>query len=278
MRLEKFVRYLHFAALAVCLGVLISALHDLRNARALLADADRKLMQAGIELKELEAAAKSRAASKPALSDAEVLELARLRNEVTCLRSEFRTATNAPATPRPAPVAPGGEVPLAPGVVLLTNALSVSIPIGNTLLSGNWPAPEPGKRILSFTTPETTPDAPGSVLVQTRFISGSEELLERIAQRFPRAEVSSDQITPSFTASQFAVFLRALEQADGVDILSTPRVLTQSGQAAQVSVRSRREDGVETGPAVSLTPTLNVTGDIVRLDVMVELALPASKP
>lgn len=278
MRREHLHQYLAAVVFAVCAVVWFSAMCKVRTAHALLADGNRELERARLELKEAQATAKSHAVNKPALTDAEVIELARLRNEVTQLRKAFRVATNAPAAPRATTTihSPPADPPPASDVVTFTNAVSTTIPLGHTLALGGWMEPGTGKRILGFVTPETSPDAPGSVLVQTRLMSVPDALLDRFDLQGLRAELPPGQ-PPSFDAAQFPALLKAMEQTDGVDILSMPRVLTQNGRLAQVAVLDTQA-GHTTGPSVLITPTLDASGANIRLDVGVELKLlPAAK-
>jgi hypothetical protein len=230
MRQTRIILCLSIAANIALTAYVLFLWDSVRAARTESSNAVRDLIQ---QVKELEATAQPRKAIKPTLTDAEMLELARLRNEVTRLRRDLRTATNAPAAPRAAPVTaspPEVALPLTE-VVTFTNSVSATIPLGHTLSLGSWAEPGSGKRILSFVTPETSPDAPGSVLVQTRLMSVPDALLDRFGLQGLRAELPPGQ-PPSFDAAQFPALLKAMEQTAGVDILNMPRVLTLSGRQA----------------------------------------------
>lgn len=280
MRRERLLLWLSLAANCALLFVFIGFMSKWKLTEVQLANERRSSEGLLQRLKEAESTAKSRATNKPSLTDAEVLELARLRNEVTQLRKEFRAATNAPAASRAATTVPSppADPPPAADVVTFTNTVSATIPLGHSLALGGWVEPGTGKRILSFITPETSPDAPGSVLVQARLMSVPDALLDRFGLQGLRAELPPGQPPANFDAARFPVLLKAMEQTDGVDILSMPRVLTLSGRQAQVAVLDTQA-GHTTGPSVLITPTLDASGTAVRLDVGVELKLlPAAKP
>ncbi|MEQ2007163.1 MAG: hypothetical protein ABMA26_10215, partial [Limisphaerales bacterium] len=195
MRREKLLQYLAVVVLSVCVVFWFSAMEKLRAARALFADGNREAEQARQTLKELQAyAAKERAANKPALSDAEVLELARLRSEVTRLRTEQRAValTNSVAARRPPAPAPALPPPSQP-VTKLTSAVSAQLPLGHALALGGWAGPEPGQRIVGFVTPTTVADSPGAVVLQTQLISIPDRLLDRLGLQDLRTDQAGSQ-------------------------------------------------------------------------------------
>lgn len=218
------------------------------------------------------------AAPRPVASDADALELARLRNEVTRLRGDLRTATaatNAPAARRTAPAAPATTAApvLATSIRQLASQVSVQLPLGQTLAMGGWAGARPGERIVSFVTPSTDPAAPGTVVMQSHLISVPDRMLDRLGLQELRTDADASQTSAALDPARFAALLKFAEGENGVDVLSAPRVLTANGQAATISVRQARPDGTETGPLLKLTPTLDATGANVRLDVGLELNL-----
>lgn len=262
-------------ALAVCVWFLLASL---KNERAESWGAIARLRQ---QITELEAV-KTQPAATSAPSDADQLELARLRNEVTRLRAEQRAAavaaTNAAAR-RSAPAAPPLEAssPPAPAVRKLTSQTQVNLPLGQTLALGGWPGAEPGERILSFITPTTDPAAPGTVLVQSHLISVPDRLLDRLGLQDLRTGESASQAAAALDPARFAALLKFAEGENGVSVLSAPRVLTGNGRAAQVAVTQAHPDGTQTGPVLNLTPTLDAAGSNVRLEVNLEFTLPAAR-
>jgi hypothetical protein len=279
MRREHFFLFLSLAVNVLLLVAFVGFLGKWRLMEIQVARALRDGEELSLRLKEAESAPKSRPAAQPALTEAEVLELARLRSEVTRLRNEQRAVTNAPAARRavPAAAAPTAVPAPMPDVVTFTNSVSAVMPIGHSLALGGWAEPGTSKRIVGFVTPETPPEAPGSVMVQMRLMSVPEALLDRLGLQGMRAEQPPGQ-PPQFSAAQFASMLKAMEQAEGVDILSMPRVITTSGRQAQIAIRNAQEGGPTTGPVVDIIPTLDASGTSVRMDVGIELKFAPRAP
>jgi len=255
---------------------LLSSHHRSAQIQAELAASQREQSRQMAVLSELESAAKPQPASKPSLSDSELVELARLRNEVTRLRSEQRAATptNSPAVRRPLVPAPA-PAPAAPPVTKLTSTVTAQVPLGHALAIGGWAGDEPGQRIVGFITPTTDPNAPGQVLLQTYLVTLPDRLLDRLGLQDLRTDQTGSQSAAGLDSGRLAALLKLAEQEAGVSTLSTPRVLTANGQAATVSVTQAQPDGTQLGPTINLTPTLDATGTSVRLDVGLELNLPA---
>lgn len=259
---------------------LLSAHHRSGRIQAELAASQREQSRQMVILSELESAAKSQPASKPSLSDSELVELARLRNEVTRLRGEQRAAapTNSPSVRR-SPVPAPAPVPTAPPVTKLTSTVTAQVPLGHALAIGGWTGAEPGQRIVGFITPATDANAPGQVLLQTHLVTIPDRLLDRLGLQDLRTGENSSQAAAGLDSARLAALLKLADQTAGVSVLSAPRVLTGNGQVAQISLRQSQPDGTEFGPAISLNPTLDATGSSVRLEVGVELNLaPAKQP
>jgi hypothetical protein len=259
---------------------LLSAHHRSGRIQAELAASQREQSRQMVILSELESAAKSQPASKPSLSDSELVELARLRNEVTRLRGEQRAAapTNSPSVRR-SPVPAPAPVPAAPPVTKLTSTVTAQVPLGHALAIGGWTGAEPGQRIVGFITPATDANAPGQVLLQTHLVTIPDRLLDRLGLQDLRTGENSSQAAAGLDSARLAALLKLADQTAGVSVLSAPRVLTGNGQVAQISLRQSQPDGTEFGPAISLNPTLDATGSSVRLEVGVELNLaPAKQP
>lgn len=262
------------------LVALLSSHHRSARIQAELAASQREQSRQMVILSELESAAKSQPASKPSLSDSELVELARLRNEVTRLRGEQRAAapTNSPSVRR-SPVPAPTPVPAAPPVTKLTSTVTAQVPLGHALAIGGWTGAEPGQRIVGFITPATDANAPGQVLLQTHLVTIPDRLLDRLGLQDLRTGENSSQAAAGLDSARLAALLKLADQTAGVSVLSAPRVLTGNGQVAQISLRQSQPDGTEFGPAISLNPTLDATGRSVRLEVGVELNLaPAKQP
>ncbi len=274
-------RLLLIASVGLNLGLAVALYHQRVAHRALAeAFADEGTRHKQLKREHQELLTKPGPASN-ASADADQLELARLRNEVTRLRNEQRAAlaANSAAARRPAAPAPA-SAPSAnpPKAAKLTSNVSAQVTFGHALALGGWPGPEPGQRILSFVTPTTVADAPGQVLLETQLVTLPDRLLDRLGLQNLRTDQADSQSAAGLDSARLAALLRLAEQESGVVILSSPRVITTDGRAAQVAVTQAQPDGSHTGPVINLTPTLEPNGQAVRLDVGVELNLPVPKP
>ena len=133
MRREKLFL---FASVVLNLALAWLLVTQVQQQRAATALADKQGQQVEVltqQLREAEARQRSPKTSSAATSD-EVLELARLRNEVTRLRHEVRAVTNAqPAKIGAAPV--NSPLPSL-SVVRFTNAVTATVPLGHALVIG----------------------------------------------------------------------------------------------------------------------------------------------
>lgn len=276
-------RVLLSCSIVLNLGLVILMIHEGRKHRAatqMAVESRMRIEHLSRQLAEAEAGARKQSASQASITNAEVLELARLRNEVTRLRSEQRAAagTNSIAGRRPTAPAPVLPLPPARPITKLTSTVSAQVPLGHALALGGWAGSEPGQRIVGFITPATAADSPGAVLLETRLVSLPDRLLDRLGLQDLRTDEAGSQGAAGLDPARLAALLKLAEQEAGVSILSSPRVLTANGQPATVSVTQAQSDGTHTGPVIKLTPTLDATGNSVRLDVGLELNLPASRP
>lgn len=283
MRRERLFLYLSLTANVALLVALLVSLGKVNFSEMKATAALRQAHELAQRLNELESAGKTRVANPPALSDAEVLELARLRNEVTRLRSEQRSApptSRAATSPKGAPVSATPQQAALAGITALTSTLSANVGLGQALAVGGWASPTPGRRIVGLISPELHADSPGSVLVTTRLIEFPDATMEQLGLHGLRTDATASQSKAVFTTEEFKALIERAEKMDGVDVLTAPRVVTRSGAEARVSVRQAHPDGTQTGPLINLTPTLDATGTAVRLDVGLELNyhLPAKHP
>ena len=279
MRRERLLLLLSLTANALLLAGLLYVLSQLARAKSVGWKQHLQSEMLHKRVGELEAATKAASASPPALTDAELLELARLRNEVTRLRTEQRavalsnsTAARRPPTPQPT------SPPPSQSVTKLTGTVSAQVQLGHALALGGWAGSEPGQRIVGFITPSTDASSPGQVLLQTQLLTIPDRLLDRLGLQDLRTDQAGSPSAAGLDPARLAALLKLAEQEAGVSTLSAPRVLTANGQAATVSVTQAQPDGTYTGPVIKLTPTLDTTGTSVRLDVGLELKLPTPKP
>jgi hypothetical protein len=201
------------------LVALLSSHHRSARIQAELAASQREQSRQMAILSELESAAKSQPASKPSLSDSELVELARLRNEVTRLRGEQRAAapTNSPSVRR-SPVPAPAPVPAAPPVTKLTSTVTAQVPLGHALAIGGWTGAEPGQRIVGFVTPATDANAPGQVLLQTHLVTIPDRLLDRLGLQDLRTGENSSQAAAGLDSARLAALLKLADQTAGVSV------------------------------------------------------------
>lgn len=277
MRRERLLLYASLTVNFVLVAMYFASLGKLKfaeiKAQQALHESERRVQR----IQELEDTARSRAATKLALPNDELLELARLRGEVTRLRKEQRTTAPSPAS-APARSATSADNPAtpvpAPAVQTLTTTLSADVGLGQALAIGGWDSPTAGKRIVGFITPETEAGSPGMVTVSTRLLEIPDAVMEQLGLQGLRTGQTNSQSRTLFTGDQLKAILMQAEKIADVDVLTAPRVATTSGQQTQMSIRETRPDGTQTGPLLNLTPTLDATGTSVRLEVGVELNLP----
>ncbi|NBR84226.1 MAG: hypothetical protein EBS84_00725 [Proteobacteria bacterium] len=271
MRRQPLQVFLTVALLVTAIG-LVQTVTRLRTARAQLSDNGRELERLRQELKDLKADTLARQA-RPTLPDSTAeLELARLRNEVTRLRAEQKTASaRAPSVRGPGPTAATPPVPGPTEIYSVSADVSANVSLGQALAVGGWESQVPGRRIVGLVTPELTPDTSGAVLMTTQLIELPDGAMETFGLQGLRTALTNSATHSVFSAEQLKALLAKAHSQDGVDLLAAPRVLTMSGQAAEISVTQPNSDGIQLGPRMRLTPTLDATGTTVRLDLHLEL-------
>lgn len=217
--------------------------------------------------------------AQPALSNSEVLELARLRVEVTRLRNEVQSTR---------PSFPSSRLPLitnAPpaqaavlAVMTLTARLSANVGLGQALAVGGWIAPGSGRRIVGLISPELDGSAPGAILVTARIVELADADMEKLGLHTLRTDRANSQAQKMFTVEQFKALVASAEKLKGTSVVAMPHIVTESGRPAQIAVREMREDGPTTGQMINFTSTLDATRTSVRLDMNMELKLLTTAP
>ncbi|MCI0541411.1 MAG: sigma-70 family RNA polymerase sigma factor [Verrucomicrobiales bacterium] len=211
-------------------------------------------------------------------------ELLKLRGEVTQLRPLLVEA----ATKRPAPsVVPAvpteAEQPSEPVQIFVANA-DASVPAGQTLAFGGWATP-PGKRTIVFVLPKieegTRADHAGSISLESRYLEVPEGTLAQVVSDLNlagleklKAESKASSVQSLFTAAEAALILKTLENTAGVDVLSSPKVLTGNGRQAIISITQQKTiEGQEhtLGPSLDVEPRIAADGFSVNLTVSARL-------
>lgn len=191
-------------------------------------------------------------------------ELPRLRGDAARLRRELLAATK--QSPRPVPNQAGDSAPGVLGKTNLANftgAARASLAPGQTLVMGGWPM-EPGKRTLALFTPDAAAGGqPGAVVIGGMFLQMPEAMMSGPGWERFQAVMNEANSHGIFDAEQTKEFLEVLKTTEGVDILSSPRLVTTSGRAGSISIGDVNGSGLDT----TFTPVLAADGQTVDLTV-----------
>ena len=267
---------------------------------------NRRLAEAAADLRqrfqesprvENEPAVGSQATSAP--NEAEHLELLRLRGEVGMLRRGLAEASNLVARASALSTNPAPK-PLA--LVKSGGKVSVTVPRGQTIMTGGWPTID-GKRLMLFVTPSII-DSNGKV-VEGDWPAGSKQLLiEAKLTLMPDSafrnhdgqvpDLSGENVVKNLMPqSQVAGLMHRIEEGNDqmiedlqdrsrdqpipakdflTDIMTAPSVMTLEGRPAAVSI----PNGVALlqGKSIDLGFTVRVVGragnNSIDLDLEVE--------
>ena len=181
----------------------------------------------------------------------------RFRHVGSLLPAESITLTNLPP-PRNQKAEAAGPHNVKVG--LFTGTIQSSLMSGQTLVSGGWPTAD-GKRTLAFATPTVTTE--GNVLIEVAYLQVPEEMLTEPGWEQFRAVTSETSASGVLTPQQEEDFLGLLPGIEGASLVSTPRVLTGSGQAASISI----EGGDGNSQTFTVMPTIFDDGQGVHLVV-----------
>ena len=204
-------------------------------------------------------------------------ELLRLRGQVSQLRREAQTA-RATAPPLAA-AAPTNAVPEESPVDSFTATVTQSVGWKQALVTGGWRLPS-GKRAFVLMQPSAE-NGDGTVMLRSQIVEMSDQAVAAAGFQAVAAEERTSTTSSVLSAEQAGKLLADLKQMEGVDIISSPQVLTASGRQAQVSVTDVRTlpsgQTYHTGPMVEITPTISADKQNVELVVNAQLNLPREK-
>jgi hypothetical protein len=211
------------------------------------------------------------------LERAQQSELLRLRGEVARLRRQIQDgSTNKPAPSKPARQATANEQPAGPvGTYVATTRAAVAP--RQTLVTGGWAMPS-GKRTVVLVQPDLAGEDSQQVQIEARFIELPEEVLAEVGLDAVKSEDKQSASQLVLTSEQTEALLKALENTPGVDVLTSPRMLTLAGQQAQLKMVETRHtpagDAYETGPSVDILPSVSADRTSIELGVIAQLRLP----
>ena len=212
-------------------------------------------------------------------------ELLRLRNEVSRLRQQVaEVASKTPPPAKPAEPPPVEAVEPPDPIQVFVATADATVPKGQTLVLGGWTT-STGKRVLLFVEPRVQ-EAPGAgrlgtILLQGRYFEVPDEVLDKAISDLnlpglSRLKVNgrASSVHSLFTETEAAQLLEALTGAEGVEMLSAPRVQTTEGTQAVVSVTENKTiAGHEhaLGPSLDVEPWIAADGSSVRVTVVARL-------
>ena len=260
----------------VAVFVAINAVREQRMARNELAVLRERTQQAGTLLIRLETENTTLRKENAALTSqlpnpndlaklrADAAELRRLRapSSSTTPRSHNRTTAEVPAPPPPA----------ADSTNTLTLAGTVRLGFGETIVSGGWQSQSAGKRIFTLLTPTRLDD--GNVMVAARFAEVPEIALETLELKDLSIEVRAAERYSTLSPEAGAELVRSLEQMTGVDVLTSPRLVTRPGSEATISSGNYPDTA---GISITLTPQVQPGGNSLDMIMKVLLSQPKAK-
>jgi hypothetical protein len=193
-------------------------------------------------------------------------ELLRLRGEVSSLRRRIGELTAMPAAGANR-AAGSDDTVQAPVVVTNTVRAQTSLAPGEAFVTGGWPGLNE-KRIFAFIAPEFAED--GSVQITTRLAEVPESALNALELAQLKSESGESSARHILSAEQHSRLMNLLQETEGVDILSTPRVATASGRQAQVQMVDMFSFGGQVypiGPVIDLVPEVSADRRTIDLTV-----------
>jgi hypothetical protein len=201
-------------------------------------------------------------------------ELLRLRGEISRLREQLKSQ------PSVAKASEKQEAPVVESPVeIFTANLEADVSPGQTLIAGGWNTAD-GKKTFLFVessiidevgnliTAEQAQAKGGTAQItfQTKFAELSKESLQALGLNnlLPGKNDSEHFIMDE---GQSRLLFKTMNDVEGADILSTPRVTTLNGRQAQVSVLEEQVINNEKyyhGPAVDLNNQISADGRFVK--------------
>jgi hypothetical protein len=175
----------------------------------------------------------------------------------------------------------------APGLKTFGAKIRTSLASGQTLLTGGWDT-SPGQRTWALTT-LTQIDAAGNrtaagasqgqMVLECRFLSFPEGVLDKV--NLPTAKIPGRESALDLTLNEDEAvkLLQASKAAEGVETLSTSRMVTLEFRPAEISVaRNEIIEGrqEELGIRVSMLPIEVAPDGKTDLGIIVRLTLPAN--
>lgn len=207
-------------------------------------------------------------------------EVSNLKKSVAASEAAARAAQKKVSAANANPPSESADPSANPYVRVVGRKVSATVPVGNALVWGGWQS-STGRMGFAIAIPTLDPTGSGVVQVATKWIEMSDAWLGISDDQAIKVELetllraSREQAT--LTPDQLAALLKALEQSQGIDLLSAPIITVSSGRAASIAVtetRSTPNGPVEFGPVMNLTPTISADASSVDLALDAKLTLP----
>jgi hypothetical protein len=164
------------------------------------------------------------------------------------------------ATPAKAPKPPAAREPLQ-----VTSKGKIRLKPGESAVLGYWEV-APGRNGMAIVTPETTPE--GHVLMTAKLLRLSDAAVSEAEAQDLFPELFDFENFSAINAQRLRALQTQLQGARGVDLLSTPGVMTRPGQEASISIGNSNES----------TLSLSLQADPVADDGGYDLSLELQRP
>lgn len=194
--------------------------------------------------------------------------------ENDALRKQLASAPKVPPIVSQSVAIPTAAIPAGAGTAAFSLVGTVRLTFGSVAVGGGWKLRE-GRRGFVFATPSM--DESGSVMLLARLV----EMPDSEVARFGLQELLTDGraaerllVRP---VNDRVVLMRALEESQGLDVLTPPRVLTRPGGDATIQVQGNPELG-EQGFRIGFTPNVQPDGASLDLGIKVRFQPDEGKP
>jgi len=211
------------------------------------------------------------------LSDNQLNELLKLRNEAMRLKKENEDATFAAQNAEADKVKALQALANVPPVKTYVQTTRADISWNEAIVTGGWKTPS-GKRAFIFTTVQPGQDA-NQLTINSKVLEFTDEAAEKLGVSQFKVD---DQFKPTFKSNkipveQYEAISKAAQNPDGIDILAAPSVSTMSGRQTQIqsidihSTPSGEE--YSTGPVIDFIPMISEDGRSVQMEIVAQLNL-----
>ena len=212
-------------------------------------------------------------------------ELLRLRGEVSQLRDQLKRERDARAAAdrKAAADASLQNVPeqQAEPVQTFSAILRASLAPQQSLVTGGWTLPN-GNRAIVMVEPALI-NAAGNlaqsgegtqVVVQARFAEMPDEVLDKLGLQSMRMSGKESSAQSILEPAQQQMLREQLEKSQGVNLWSSPKVVTADGRQARVEgTQSLIIDGTDysVGPSLDVVPKISADGNILEMTVIAKI-------